>query len=257
MQKTLVYDFPTRLFHLFFGTFFIIAFIIAKNFRDDSPWFAFHSLCGFMVGGLVVVRVLWGLFGTRHARFTGFSLRPSEIFVYFGGILTGSKRIWAGHNPASSWSALLMFVFALLLVATGTQMTSGSEVAALKDVHELIAHGFMVVTVLHIAGVILHSFRHRDAIALSMVTGKKEGVAASEGISGSKPGWALVLLAVMAAFGFYLYGNYDAQKGTLHLFGMQLQLLEVEEGEGEANSKGQSGSRQDSDVKEGREIQEA
>jgi hypothetical protein len=68
-----------------------------------------------------------------------------------------------------------------------------------------------------------------------MVTGKKEGVAASEGISGSKPGWALVFLALMAAFGSYLWGNYDAQKGTLQLFGQQLQLLEVEEGEGEVN----------------------
>ncbi len=232
MKKRLVFDLPTRVFHTLFGMFFISAFIIAKVFEDESRWFAFHSLCGLMLGALVLFRIFWGVVGTRYARLRSFALSPSELVGYFFGLVSGSKKVWAGHNPASSWSALLMWFFTIALVATGTHMASGNKFEALEEIHELIANGFMVVTVLHIGGVLLHSFRHGDAIAMSMLTGNKSDVAAGEAISASKPGWAVVLLAFVALFVGYLLMNLNSQSGVLQIFGTQFELFESEGEEG-------------------------
>lgn len=91
------------------------------------------------------------------------------------------------------------------------------------------------MTVFHIGGVLLHSFRHRDAIALSMISGKKAGVAETEAISQSKPGLAVLFLVLVTAFGGYLWANFDLSKGTVQLFGTQLQLGEMEGGESESH----------------------
>ncbi|MEN9529702.1 MAG: hypothetical protein RI932_1575 [Pseudomonadota bacterium] len=232
MFKSLVYDLPTRLFHWLFAGFFLVAFFIAKNFGENSPWFAFHSLCGLMVAGLVFFRVLWGIFGTRHARFSGFSLKPAHLRNYLWGVLKGSKKLWAGHNPASSWAALVMFFLSLGLAFTGYQITSGNELEALEEIHEMLANGFMIVAATHVGGVILHSFRHRDQIAVSMLTGKKSGVEASESIGGHQTLVGIVLLILLAVWGNFVFQNYDSTKGTLQFFGRELQLFESDAEDG-------------------------
>lgn len=103
-------------FTLFLVFFFVVAFVIANSFEDEVLWFAVHSLFGLMLGALLFIRVVWGVLGTRYARFNSFVLNPSQLVGYFTGILSGSKRIWAGHNPASSWSALLMWIFTVGLI---------------------------------------------------------------------------------------------------------------------------------------------
>jgi cytochrome b len=50
---------------------------------------------------LVVLRIIWGVLGTKHAKFSGFALRPADLISYMSGIFSGSKRRWAGLNPAT------------------------------------------------------------------------------------------------------------------------------------------------------------
>ena len=68
-RSTLVYDFPTRLFHVLFGGLFITAFTIA-NVAEESPAFPYHMLAGALLAALVILRVIWGIAGTRYARFS-------------------------------------------------------------------------------------------------------------------------------------------------------------------------------------------
>lgn len=231
MRQHLVYDLPTRLFHWLFAGLYLTAFIISKTIDDDSVWFSYHALVGLILGFLVLLRILWGFLGTKHARFSGFSLKPIELINYFKGILIGEKRRWAGHNPASSWAGIVMMVMALGLAMTGYLMTSGPNKETFEDVHELLANGLIVVAVLHVAGIILHTIRHQEMIGLSMIDGRKTDVETDQTIQSSKTIFGVLLIGLVVVYGLHLFKNYDSQTQSLQFLGTTLQLGEAEEGE--------------------------
>lgn len=228
MKQNLVYDLPTRVFHWIFAGLFLTGFIIAKTIDDESPWFGYHSLAGLTLGFVVSLRILWGIWGTKHARFSGFALNPRDLLAYFKGILSGEKKRWAGHNPASSWAGITMMIITLGLVVTGYLMTSGPEKETFEDVHELLANGFIIVVVLHVAGIVLHTIRHQEMIGLSMINGKKADVTADQTIASAKSGFAILLIGLVVAFGLNLFENYNRETGELKFFGTTLRLFENE-----------------------------
>lgn len=236
MRSTLVYDLPTRIFHWVFSSLFLITFFIAKTVKDESIVFSYHSLLGLLLGALVLWRIFWGFFGSKHAKFSGFCLNLAELKSYLSGIVSGSKKRWPGHNPASSWAAVAMFALTLGLASTGYLMTTGNK-ELFEDVHELLANTFIVIAVLHISGVLLHSARHRDTIALSMVDGKKELSGNEEAIASSKPLAGIILVALIFSASIYIYKNFNPQNKTLSLLGNTLQL-----GEQEHENEGKDGA---------------
>ncbi len=230
MKNQLIYDLPIRIFHWLFAGLFLTAFLIAKNVDDESPVFSYHMLAGLLLGFTVLLRIIWGFVGTKHSRFSSFALHPKDLIAYFQGMLTGDKRRWAGHNPASSWATIAMFGLAWGLGLTGYLMASGQK-EAFEDLHELMANGFLVVVLMHIAGVVLHAFRHQDGIVVTMFDGTKKDFPAAEGISSPRVGIAVLFVALIATFATHLASNFDSQKRTLHFFGTTLQLGESEGGE--------------------------
>lgn len=228
MKRIIVYDLPTRLFHWMFAGLFLIAFVLAKTVDDGSAWFSFHSLVGIMLSFLVLLRLIWGFIGTEHARFSGFALRPMDLVQYFKGILTGKKQRWAGHNPASSWAGLIMIFLAAALGTTGYLMTSGPNKEIFEDAHELFANAFIAVVAMHVAGIIIHTFRHREMIGMSMIDGKKIDLSPEQGISSSKTAVGVLMMGLILSFGLYLFENYNQESRSLNLFGAKLQLGETE-----------------------------
>ena len=79
MRRTLVWDIPTRLFHWLFAGGFIAAAVIALGQGDDSPLFPYHGMIGLALGLLLVLRVVWGFVGSRHARFGSFAFGPRAV----------------------------------------------------------------------------------------------------------------------------------------------------------------------------------
>ncbi len=227
MRTTLVYDLPTRLFHGLFSGLFLLSFVIAKTVDDESQIFSYHMLSGLLLGGLVLWRLSWGFLGSKYARFIHFDLNPLHLKDYFLGILSGSQKRWVGHNPASSWAAMIMLFLGAGLAFSGYLMSTGSK-QAFEDIHEFMANTFIVVVILHVAGVLLHSIRHQDAIALSMVDGRKETSESGGAISSSRPFAAILLVALVTAAGLFLFKNFDSQTRTLNAFGQVLQLGEGE-----------------------------
>lgn len=233
MRNHLVYDLPTRLFHWVFAGLFVTAYSIGST-AEDTALFPWHMLAGLTMGLAVVLRVTWGVIGTRHARFASFQLNPASLLGYFRSLFTGGGRAVAGHNPASSWVAVVLMGLALGLGVTGYLMTSSGNFEAYEEVHEVLANTFLAVVLMHVGGVILHSLRHRDGFALSMVDGHKQGVEPAETISGARPVIGMLFIAMLAAFAVQLVRNYDAGTQSLDLFGTTLQLGEHEEGGYEA-----------------------
>lgn len=227
MKKQLVYDAPTRVFHWVFAGLFVTAFSIAKTIDSDSPIYPYHMIAGLTLCLAVLLRIAWGIVGTQHARFQDFVLRPREAVKYFKGILKNEKTRWAGHNPASSWAALLMMALGLGLGATGLLMASGFDKEVWEEIHELLANSFFVVVIAHIMGIALHTIRFKELIGLSMVNGQKEDVPENEVIALPRTGLGVIFGAIIFMFAIYLLKHFEPHTKKLEMFGVRLQLGEI------------------------------
>lgn len=168
-SRTLVWDLPVRVFHWTLVLSFIGAYVTAESER----WRDVHVLLGYTAGALVVFRLLWGLVGTRYARFTAFLYRPAEVGAYLRSLLTRQPKHYVGHNPAG---ALAIFGLLALLVATvATGWAAFVEVGPrwMEDVHETAGNLALALVFVHVAGVVVSSWIHRENLVRSMVTGYK------------------------------------------------------------------------------------
>jgi len=169
--RILVWDIPTRLFHWLLAGSFIGAFLTAESeyFRD------LHVLLGYAMLGLIGFRLLWGIVGTRYARFSAFSLRPAKVVAYLKSLLTGSPQHYVGHNPAGSWVIVGLLSLGLLAGATGyaTYNQIGGE--WLEELHEGVANSMLALVTVHVLGVLVSSLLHRENLVRAMINGYKTG----------------------------------------------------------------------------------
>jgi cytochrome b len=79
----------------------------------------FHRQIGQVVLGLVMLRVIWGFIGTRHARFSDFCCSPARGLAYLRGLLTGKSTRSIGHNPAAAWMILFLLAGSAFVCLSG------------------------------------------------------------------------------------------------------------------------------------------
>jgi cytochrome b len=103
----------------------VVAFSTAYFTEDDflTP----HVYAGYVAGAIVCTRVLWGLVGTKHARFSDFVCSPVATLDYIRDLAAGRAKRFIGHNPAGG-----AMVVALLMGITGTTV-SGLMLYAIEE----------------------------------------------------------------------------------------------------------------------------
>ncbi len=192
--KVLVWDAPTRVFHWALALSFAGAFLTAESER----WRDVHVVLGYTVVGLVAFRLIWGVIGSRYARFRSFAYGPRAVYEYLKSLLTGKPRHYLGHNPAGS-----LVIYALLLLALATGITGYVHYNELggkwmEELHEGFAYAMLALVGIHIAGVVVSSLLHRENLVSAMVTGYKRGDPGS-GIRRARWTAAALLVAAVAA----------------------------------------------------------
>ena len=192
-QRVLVWDLPIRVFHWLLAASFAGAWLTAESER----WRDVHMMLGYTVAGLILFRIVWGLVGTRYARFRSFLFRPSELLIYLRSLATRSPRHYLGHNPAGSIAIFLLLALGLVTALTGFAYHQELGGEWLEDVHEAAALVMLWIVGVHVAGVLVSSLLHHENLARSMVTGRKRGEP-GEGISRRHVGVALLLIALGA-----------------------------------------------------------
>lgn len=227
-SKTTVYDWPTRIFHWLFALLFLAAYLIAETVDHENPLFSLHIMAGLTIGFILILRMVWGFVGTTYARFSSFELNPKKLLGYLKDAVITKTKSYAGHNPASSYAALVMFICAAGLAATGIMMTSGSESDFFEETHELLANIFLITVIAHIGGLIFHYIRHRDSLWSSMFDGKKSAIPEKSGITDSKRLSGVLFLLLTLTWTGYLYSQYNSANQKLDLFGRELSLGEEE-----------------------------
>lgn len=226
-SRALVWDLPVRLFHWLFAGGFVAAATIALLLGDDSPLFPYHAIIGLVLVVLVVFRLIWGFIGSRYARFSAQPYNPRSLATYVGSAIIGRARRYVGANPGSAYAALAMMLLVIGLAITGIMLGKGNE--SVKDLHEIFAYVMLAVVGAHLVGIIVHSIRHRENIAASMVHGLQSGDAAL-GIGSPHRLAGAVLVVLTVVWAGMLFAQYDSttQSTRLPLIAGTLQLGEAE-----------------------------
>ena len=164
-----VWDILVRLFHWSLVSAYAIAWLTA----DD--WDKLHEYAGYIVGGLIAFRLIWGLIGSRHARFADFVAGPSKVIAYLRAIMQNRAKRYLGHNPAGGAMIIALLLTISVVIITGIAMTSNSwwGVEWVEDLHETAAILTLLLVIAHVVGVILASLAHHENLVVSMITGRK------------------------------------------------------------------------------------
>lgn len=201
-----VWDFFVRVFHWTVA----VAFFVAYFTEDDL--LTLHVWAGYTIGVFVILRVVWGFIGPKHARFSDFIYRPFKVWSYAINLITFRAKRYLGHSPAGGamvlalliglsatvWTGLELYAVEenagpLAAVSTGTEtgprdasklLVYVSEHAERNEhegegeefwemLHEALANLTFALVILHIVGVLLASVVHRENLAKAMITGRK------------------------------------------------------------------------------------
>jgi len=115
--STLVWDPLVRFGHWALVAAFVVAYFSAEDEAGGPD--ALHVWGGYVVGVLVVLRVVWGFVGPRHARFSDFVCGPIAALAYFLDLVYGRARRYVGHSPAGGAMVIALLVCLAATVATG------------------------------------------------------------------------------------------------------------------------------------------
>jgi cytochrome b len=153
-----------------------------------------------------------GFIGPDHARFSRLIYPPGTVLRYLWDLLLGRAKRYLGHSPGGGAMVLLLLIGLLGTVATGLEVYAIEENAgplaafvsspsppgqarpALEresdennegaqrsgkfwgETHEFMANLMLIFVALHIAGVLLASYVHRENLTRAMVTGRKRAL---------------------------------------------------------------------------------
>ena len=206
-----VWDLPVRIVH------WLLVIGIAGSYATHKlgvEYFRYHLWSGYLVVVLAAFRILWGVVGTRHARFASFLRGPRATFGYLRRLLTGGESATPGHNPVGAW--MVVFLLAALFAQGVTGLFANDEIfntgplygyvsdatsLALTSWHRRLFDWILVAVALHVLAVIGHRLLAGHDLIGPMFSGRKHVslVAEHEAISSSRLWLAAVLLAFLAA----------------------------------------------------------
>ena len=184
-REVKVWDPLVRVFHWTL----VIGFFTAYLTEGEEETMVLHSWAGYTVVGLVLVRLLWGFIGTRHARFRDFVYRPAVVKDYLVSILKFSPRRYLGHNPAGGLMIIALLVSVFMTAFFGMALYAAEEQAGplvgwfgalgeswesvFEETHEFFANFTLLLVATHVAGVVVESVLHRENLVRAMFTGRK------------------------------------------------------------------------------------
>ena len=164
-----VWDPVVRVFHWSLVVAFVVAWATGDEARD------IHEITGYVIAGLLAVRLVWGVVGTTHARFTDFVHRPSTVVS-----LPGRYRPPQGRPPPRPQPGRRRDgdrpdpddrddLHDRHHDDDGRLLGRGLG----ADAHELAVNLTIVLIGLHLVGVFVASAEHRENLVKAMITGRK------------------------------------------------------------------------------------
>lgn len=173
LQRILVWDMPTRVFHWLLALSFAGAFLTAETERYRD----IHLMLGYTFLGAIIFRIIWGFVGTRYARFRSFLFQPGKVMRYVRSLFGKAPEHHIGHNPAGAVAIFLILGLGILIGLSGILLYFEVGGDVFEELHEVVANTMLLVVAIHIAGVVVSSMLHHENLVRAMITGYKAGEA--------------------------------------------------------------------------------
>jgi cytochrome b len=116
---------------------------------------------------------VWGIVGTRHARFASFVRGPVAILRYARSLLALRPASYAGHNPLGALAIIVLLGLILITAGTGHLVYDAAAGEWAEEMHEATAGILLGMVVVHLIGVTATSVLHRENLIGAMITGRK------------------------------------------------------------------------------------
>ncbi len=173
-----VWDWPLRLWHWLFAA--CLCCLLYTGLSGDLFLLEWHMRFGCAMVGLVLFRLLWGVWGGRHARWPGYRVGPRAFFRHFTG-----GRADDPHTAPGRLLAVALVGLAALQAGTGlfandamfnegplARYVSGDTSNDLTWVHNRVFIAIIACIAVHLTAHIVYAV-HKDRTPLAMFTGHK------------------------------------------------------------------------------------
>lgn len=95
----------------------VASFFLA--YLSEDYFMSQHTLAGYTVGGLITFRLVGGLIGIRHARFSNLVYSSANISTYLKQADNFRAERYIGHNPAGGDMVIALMISLSMAVVTG------------------------------------------------------------------------------------------------------------------------------------------
>ncbi len=185
LRAVRVWDLPTRLFHWVLALAVVGSVVTAKIGGNATAW---HFRLGYLVLGLLLFRIVWGVVGGHWSRFATFVRGPGTVLRYLRGQARPDEHLDVGHNPLGAGSVIALLTILAVQVSTG--LIADDEIASVGPLNRFVdtATGLAAtawhktggqwiivgLVVLHIAAIVFYKVRHDKDLVGPMLRGDKQ-----------------------------------------------------------------------------------
>jgi|SRR5690606_5878730 len=162
-----------RIFH------WSIAAIFVANYFFNEAGDDWHQWLGYIAVGWLVLRFFWGFFGKGAARWSDFFPTRVRLTLHIASLVKGQHYHRLGHSPLGGLVMIFMMLCILSLGITGFMMQEidyfwGED--WVENLHTWIADALMALVIIHLAAALFESYRLKENLPLSMITGKRKTI---------------------------------------------------------------------------------
>ena len=155
-KRMLVWDSPVFVTHWILAICFVGAIIT----QESEQLRLVHVTLGYTMLGIVAFRVIWGIIGSKYARFSTIKPRFLKVRENIKAILSGEREALIGLNAIGFLAAYVLMFLVLLVSATGYLTFNEIGPELIGELHELVGNALIAVVVIHVSSILLNALYH-------------------------------------------------------------------------------------------------
>lgn len=167
--EIVIWDRFVRFFHWSTASLFLTEFWLLE--AGDPP----HEWAGYMLGGMLLARIVWGFVGSPNARFSHFYPTQARLKAHIENMRQGSFDPAEGHNPLGGTMVLFLLLMLGLTVVSGWLLTCDDFWGEdwLEAWHGWLAGIMQVAVAIHVSAVVFMEYGRGMHLIRPMLTGKR------------------------------------------------------------------------------------
>ena len=151
-----------------------VSILVAWLTHEGAGWV--HFTAGYTALAVVALRIGLGLWSrSEHTRFVSFVRPIPATWAYARDVLRRREHRFIGHNPLGGWMIVALLVTVATSGGSGWLYTTDRfwGIAWVGDLHAISSDVLLWLIALHLAGVVVTSWRHSENLVAAMILGRK------------------------------------------------------------------------------------